>query len=70
MIREISNYKELFDIDTMDVIVRDNLQDYYRMRLEDGVEDDPFDDALLEVIRHYSTEPEFEAFLQDIEDAS
>jgi hypothetical protein len=70
MIREISNYKELFDIDTMDVIVRDNLQDYYRMRLEDGVEDDPFDDALLEVIRHYSTEPEFEVFLQEIESES
>jgi hypothetical protein len=65
MIREISNYKELFDIDTMDVIVRDNLQDYYRMRLEDGVEDDP-----LEVIRHYSTEPEFEVFLQEIESES
>jgi hypothetical protein len=70
MIREISNYKELFDIDTMDVIVRDNSQDYYRMRLEDGVEDDPFDDALLEVIRHYSTEPEFEAFLQEIENGA
>lgn len=70
MIREISNYKELFDIDTMDLIVRDNLQDYYRMRLDDGIEDDPFDDALLEVIRHYSTEPEFEAFLQEIENES
>jgi hypothetical protein len=40
------------------------------MRLEDGVEDDPFDDALLEVIRHYSTEPEFEAFLQEIENGA
>ena len=29
---------------------------------------DAFDEALLEVIRYYSTEPEFEQFLQEIED--
>jgi hypothetical protein len=67
-IRKIEDYRDLFDQDNLDILVRDNLQDYYRMRLEDGIEDDPFDDVLLEVIRHYSTEPEFEQFLQEIED--
>jgi len=69
-IRKIEDYRDLFDQDNLDILVRDNLQDYYRMRLDDGIEDDPFDDALLEVIRHYSTEPEFEAFLQEIENGA
>jgi hypothetical protein len=66
-IRNIDNYRDLFDTDVIDVLVRDNLQETYWLRREDGFDPDAFDEALLEVIRYYSTEPEFEQFLKEID---
>jgi len=65
MKRKIDNYRDLFDDDFLDIVVRDVLQEYVETLLEVGCEKGDIDDVM-KVVKHYSTVEEYEEFVKEI----
>lgn len=64
--RILDNYRDLFDDETLDILVRDVLMEHYEVLVNYGT-DDGVEEHLLKAIQYFSTEQEYEEFLEEFE---
>ena len=62
MKRKIDNYRDLFDDDFLDIVVRDVLQEYVETLLQVGCEEGDVEDVM-KVVKHFSTVEEYGEFV-------
>lgn len=67
--RILDNYRDLFDDETLDILVRDVLMEHYEMFVKYGA-DANIKEHLLKAIRYFSTVQEYEEFLEEFVDVT